>query len=380
MSFFRLERRHAAAVLVDQRLPLRRRLQRAADYLTDPSFAIPPAIVAEARAAAAAFDTAALDLSRGRTQEDIDVEELAILLARCAPDALGDLHRSKLAGFAARKPAEASSAASSAAESLLVADDRARGACTALRERAVRDGAALDAYAAICLQFVEVVDQSAHDQIETILAADPAWILTDFVSVLRPPSADDVDRLLAAFADAGEERQAKLFGLLDAAGTRELTPDGWATLERHALAGAGEGRSCLFEILYRSDAARFGSALFDAGWTWSEDSDEVCQHFGSLAIAAAGTTLPFEQLAPRILPAILPHAARERGDAPAETRLAARIIDAIVMNRAIEPPDPGSELSVDTDRRRDYITRQIHQADRLESERLRRRLDVRRCD
>lgn len=27
-----------------------------------------------------------------------------------------------------------------------------------------------------------------------------------------------------------------------------------------------------------------------------------------------------------------------------------------------------------------YITRQIHQADRLESERLRRRLDVRRCD
>lgn len=352
-SWFRLERRHAESVLTDRSIPLRRRLQRAADYLVDPSFAPPPALIAEVREIGEAFDTADLDSGRFRTSQDHEFEELEIALARCAPDVLAGLARRKLAGYATRPIGAFDSSAWSATEAILVADEASREGCRMLRERSVAAGGGINESSPSSLLLVEIVELPAAEQISRVLDADPGYILVDFTAVLAPIGAAELDSLIDANASAPPRRIGNLICLLSATRIEGMSDRAWAWLERHALGAAEERRACAFDILQSRDAARFGRALLASDWNWTAEASDLCRHSGSLAVVAAGAALPFEEIAPRILPAVLAAAVRDRGAAPSEARLAAAILDEAIM-QPLQPPDPGSRLTVKTQHRREY--------------------------
>lgn len=347
-SWFRLERRHAEAVLNDHSIALRTRLTRAAEFIIDPTFDPPAAFVAQVREAGRAFDPAHLDVGRFHNQHDHDFEELEVALARCAPDVLADLGRRKLAGYATRPTATFDSSAWSAVETILVADDAAREGCQSLRERSVAAGGGINKSSPSSLLLVEIVGLPAVEQITRVLDANPAFILMDFAAVLRSVSAADVDALLDANRAAPAARIGNLICLLSAADTEGLSDCAWVWLEGHALDPGAESRGCAFDILRTVDAARFGQALLGADWSWIGEAHDLCRHYGSLALAAAGTSLPFEAIAPRVLPALLASIVRSRGSAPSEARLAAAILDEAVMVPRVQPPEPDAELTVKT--------------------------------
>ena len=67
-SWLRLERRHAAAVLEDRSIPLRVRVDRASEFLIDPTFEVPEALTTELAVVADGFDVTQLDTGRSTTQ------------------------------------------------------------------------------------------------------------------------------------------------------------------------------------------------------------------------------------------------------------------------------------------------------------------------
>jgi hypothetical protein len=353
-SWFRLERRHASQVLEDCAIPLLRRLDRTADFLIDPSFEVPQSLADELAAAADEFDITKLDVGRYRSSEDLAFEQIEVALARCLPDRLASLHRRKLAGYLDRPTTTFDSSAWSAAEAILLADEEAQAGCRALRERSVSAGGGMNESSASDLLIIEIADLPGAEQIASVLDMGPRYISIDFVEVLRPLSASDVDALLDANAEAEPARLSNLVCLLSATSLTGLSDRAWEWLERRGLDVTSDDRPCAFETLYRCDARRFGDALLRENWSWDRDEQDLCRHHGSLAIAEAGLSLPFEEIAPRIAPALVARVVRERGGAPAEARLAAAILDEAIMQPALQSPEPGSTLTVSAERRRDY--------------------------
>lgn len=353
-SWFRLERRHASQVLEDRTVPLLRRLSRAADFLIDPSFGLPQSLSEELAAAADEFDVTKLDVGRYQNKEDHALEQLEVALARCVPDRLASLHRRKLAGYLDRPITTFDSSAWSAAEARLLADEEAQAGCRALRERSLAGGGGMNESSASDLLIIEIAELPGIEQIASVLEMGPRYISVDFAEILRPLSASDVDVLLDANADAESARLNNLVCLLSATSLIGLTDRAWEWLERRALDVTFDVRSCAFETLYSCDARRFGESLLRENWSWDRDEQDLCRHYGSLAVAEAGLSLPFEEIAPRIAPALVARVVRERGGAPAEARLAAAILDEAIMQPALQSPEPGSTLTVDAERRRDF--------------------------
>ena len=351
-SLFRLERRHAAAALVRQDLPLRRRVQRAENHLLDPTFELPPALLQEIRAAGTGFDVSTLDVGRYHTEGDHELEIIEVALARYAPHVLADLWRRKLAGYASRPTEAFDSSAWSASEAYIVADEASRAGCRSLRERSVAAGGGMNWSSAASLLIVEIAELPAIEQVTRVLDLDEEHVLADFADVLRPIAASDVDALLDANASASPRRLGNLVCLLSAAVLDGLSDRAWGWLEDQALDDDAVRRACAFDVLTTQDATRFGLLLLAADWSWSGEANDLCRHHGSLAVAAAGADLPFEEVAPRITPALLGRAVRERGGAPEEARLAAAILDEVVMQPSVQPPDPGSALTVKAANRR----------------------------
>lgn len=353
-SWFALERRHATAVLEDRSIPLRNRLDRAKRFLIDPSFEVPASLAVELADVADAFDVTKVDVGRYRNEADLEIEQLEVALARCVPDRFANLHRRRLASYLERPTATFDSSAWSAAEAILLADAEARAGCRSLRERSVAAGGGMNQSSASDLLIIEILDLPGIDQITAVLDMAPQYISTDFVEVLRPLSAAEVDTLIVANADADQARTGNLVCLLSATSLEPLSDMAWQWLEERAFDDTLEVRSCVFETLCRCDARRFGETLLSRNWSWDTDDEDLCRHHGSIAIAAAGQSLPFEEIAPRIAPALLARVVRERGGAPEEAGIAAAILDAAIMRTSLQSPEPGSTITVNSERRLDY--------------------------
>ncbi|MDR6099834.1 hypothetical protein QE369_000012 [Agrobacterium larrymoorei] len=353
-SMFRLERRHADAVLQDRDLSLEHRLDRAADLLLDPSFEVPGSLVDELAAAADALDVSMLSVNRYTSEADLALEQLEVALARCVTDRLAGLHRRKLAGYLDRPADTFDSSAWSAEKAVLLVDEAAQAGCRALRQRSVAAGGGLNESSASSLLVIEIMDLPGVQQILSVLDMSPRYISTDFEQIFHPLSMKDVDVLLDANTDADAARLTNLTCLLSATKLDGLSDRAWTWFEQRALDLASGTRACAFGTLLRCDARRFGDVLLRRDWSWDREEQDLCRHYGSLAIAEAGLSLPFEEIAPRIAPALIARSTRERGSAPAEARLAAAILDEAIMQPTLQLPEPGSALTVNSERRRYY--------------------------
>jgi len=346
-SLFALERRHAETVLNDKELPIYTRLRRTKALWLDPTFQPPPGLCAEVRAAAAGFPVEKLTRQPGYAHEDYLFEELEPVLARCAPDLLADLVRRKLQSFASCPVDSRYWSAFHATNHFILVGAAEASAAQTLRESGRDKDDNQEAIAASEFVKLELLSLSdAQSQFDRLIAADLKFIPADFGSVMRAPTPEDVDDLIARYGRGSAKQQRDLIVLLSVHPVA-FSDGAWLWLSRLAREPQHELRGVLFRMLTLADATRFGRMLAAEGWSWNPSAHIWVNHFGTGALIKAATALPFEQLAPRLAPWRLLEAARVRGADPAEVRLAAEIFGHVLAAKNIEEPDPGSTLTVD---------------------------------
>lgn len=352
-SLFKLERRHAEQVLLDARLPLRRKIDRTKAFWLDPEFTPPTQFVEALRKDCQNFEVSALDTSRSQTVADHEFSALVPVLARCAPDLLAHLLRAKLISFVNRPPEQLLGSAIGATEQLLLVDDACAEAARVTRLKPQELNGGHEATVASQLLLMEVQQLSAPAQIIAIIEAGLPTLFGDFAEVLKPLPADDTDALVDRYAGGTTKQIEDLICLLLYT-SRGIGNRTWQWLETFVFDPEFKLQTYVFKLLATSDEVRFGRILVDAGWQWQSNKVIENNHFGSLALIAATKGLPFEQIASSVAPWLLLKAVRVRGASAADVQLAAEIVGALLYAPQIHAPDPGSYLSVYSEQRRQY--------------------------
>lgn len=351
-SFFTLERRHADEVLRNKQPNLWRRLQRTKDLWLDPTFTPPPELTDELREFAATFNVAELSAHGGHSREDIDFEAFEPMIARCAPDLLASIIRRKIRGFEQR-PIEARywSAIHVSNHSLLI-DKSCEGALQLLREKGAESDEDQEFFAVTSFLMIELADKTGFEQVQAIIESDLKHILVDWVEILKPLSAEDGDRLIARYRSGTLKQQRDLILLINAAGFKP-SEDAWGWIAECAMLAEFPMRHTACEILVRADAARSGRYLQSVNWCWDPTGDKHINHYCTLALIESCGAIPFEQLAPRLAPWLIPRALAVRGGDESEALLAAEIFGSILVCPASDSPDLGSKSLVNQNDRSD---------------------------
>lgn len=350
-SFFTLEMRHAAQVLSDPSIPLRRRIERAERFLLDPTFEPPPLFCMQLRAAMAEFEMDALDTNLSHTDEDNTWEAVTPALARCAPDLLAALVRRKLHGFAMRSADQRYFAGIRSHAHYLLVDPAAAEAAQTLRNASRCPGEDEETIVSGNLLVLEIASLPAIDQVVRVIEADlKKGIDRDIGDVLYPLTRDDVDVLIARFgSEAGKQRDDLVIILFLA--PVALSETAWEWLIRLALDSDFRHRGVAAKLLHAIDPVRFGRLLLQEKWQWGPNEDLWSNHYGSLALAEASIGLPFDQHVSAIAPWLILRAVTIRGGSPADVETAVAVIGAIFTASPLETPDLGSDIFVHDDAR-----------------------------
>ena len=348
-SLFRIERRHGREVM-DAPVSLRARTHKLQELVLDPTFEPTEKFVADVRAYAAQIDVSKLDVSNSRAIEDHNFSDIEPFLARCAPDLLAELMRRKMRETDLPKGGRYWRAIH-ALESYLLVGDEEKASARVLRQSGADSDAKHETHAATCLLLTAGPSTSTLDQMSDILDADFKFINSDLKYVVGAASAEDIDRLIDKYG-AGSDRQKRHLVQLISLHDVTLSEKAWAWFEAFIASGDADGIGVAYRVLYRTDAQRFGRALFARDWSWTHKLDVWSNHFGSAALMKATLSAPFEQIAPRLAPWLLLKAAQQRGDARDELAFAADILERAIM-RDLEPPDPGSTILIDRQKRKD---------------------------
>ncbi|MEK8121648.1 hypothetical protein WOB59_00570 [Methylocystis sp. IM4] len=280
-SFFALERRHAALALSDMERPFLSRLQRTRELWLDPTFQPPPGFIEELRAAAADFDVTKLHRQMGRTAEEWFFEELEPVLARCAPDVLAALVRRRMQDFASCPAESRYWSAIHATEAFILAGASEARAAQTLRLSAREKDENHEAFAASKLLTIELRSLAdAQSQFDTLVAADLKFIPADFAEVMRRPSSEDVDALIARYGAGSAKQQHDLLLLLSFHPV-VFSDSAWSWLTSLAEQPDHELRHVLFRMLTLADPTRFGRILAAKGWAWDPSAHIWINHYGT---------------------------------------------------------------------------------------------------
>lgn len=343
--FFRLERRHAPAVLGDEALPLHVRLHKCDDLWFDPSFEPPTAFCQAVADTARNFPMDKMRTGRYATREDHRFDELQAVLARCAPKVLADLHRE----LACRAPTTVQARAAHAwhqTDALLLHGTEQIEAARTLRtvERDAREGE--DAHAATQLLLTELTDLDALAQALLVVEANLSGISTTITDDLRPMSSAQVDQLIERYRFGSPKQQRHVLALLITE-PPALSGPAWDWLMEKANSTDEVDMRLAFMALTASDARRLGAHLDQAGWSFTLEADTLAVHAASGALIEATRGQPFEQIAGRLAPWRLLEAVRLRGSDASEARVALERLDAILSGGPREAPDPGAKIFVE---------------------------------
>jgi hypothetical protein len=345
-SFFKLERRHVDAVLGDATRPIYARLQRTKSFWSSPTFSPTPSVVDEIRRAASTIDPAKLDSAGSITIDDHAFGELEPVLARCAPDLLADIGRRKLLMLQDASREQRYWRAIAAPHQLMIANAESRKAARALRTRFTENEAGNELYASTQLLIVELHGEQGSTQASRIIEAGLEVFLNALGDIIAEPSSEQVDAVFTRFEQGTLNQQQTLLSLL-LIYRAPLSEKIWTWLEAKACGHDPTTRGIAFRILERANADRFGRRLIEWDWTWSSADHYWCNHYGSGAIISGASSVPFDQIVPRLAPWRVLEAARLRGNDPADVRLAADIFGSVLVARTVPEVDPGSELAID---------------------------------
>ncbi|HEX2839366.1 MAG TPA: hypothetical protein VHN77_14710 [Phycisphaerales bacterium] len=344
-SMFALERRHAVAVLGKSDIPLHARVQRLGDLWYDPTFLPPASFATELVDAVSSLALNNVDCHNGVTSEDHWLETVEPALARVAPDALATLAQKVFQQSLAQPKANAYWRAVRAAEPLVLVDQTAVSVAASLRDGGfgMSDGSEL--HAATELLLLELVQLGAREQHRRLVLSNLPAIYTRFEHILKPLTEEDVDALISEFRFGSPKQHQDLLDLLSLQNV-PLSEVAWMWLSEQKDHQNPNVRGRVFQHLADSNAVRFGAILRESGWSWDQGSHLFVNHYGSVALIAASMGLAFDLIAPRLAPWKVLFAARQRGEKSEEVRLAAAILDHVLMRPSGDGSDPGVELEV----------------------------------
>jgi hypothetical protein len=296
-------------------------------------------------AAADSFDGTILDCHQARTEEDQNFEVFQLVLARCAPERLGNIVRAKLRQTPV--PADARYwRALHAAEHFILGGPQESTAAGALRRSSHEEDGPSETYASNQLLLLELKREAAFRQIEILMEAGLESIFLEVIHLLKPLTSAEGEALVARFCDGSVAQTENLICLLWA--TRvEMTEAVWTWLLEVVDGPEAELHGVAFRTLTAADGARFGCDLLARDWSWSPSRGHRENHYGTEALIKATVARPFDQVASRLAPWRLLEAARERGADPSEVRLPAALLTAVLGADNLEAPDVGAQLSLD---------------------------------
>jgi len=288
-----------------------------ADYANDPGRSIfklerRHAFIEALRKDCQDIEISTLDTSRSQTAGDHAFNSLAPVLARCAPDLLAHLLRTKIVGFANRPPEQRLANAIGITEQLLLVDDACAESARVTRLKSQELNDDHEATVASQLLLTEIQKLSAPAQVTAIIEAGLPVLFRDFAEVLKPLTADETDALVERYASGTTKQIEDLICLLLCI-SREIGDRTWQWLETLVFDPEFKSQTEVFKLLATSDDERFGRVLVDADWQWQADEVVEKNHFGSLALIAATKGLPFDQIASSVAPWLLFKAVRVRG-------------------------------------------------------------------
>ena len=342
-SLFRLERRHAAQALCENRLPMSRRIERAKDALLDPTFAIPSRFVDELTAVADDFDFSRTATGRWRSSEDIHWDHLSLALARCAPVRLADRERARIRQFAERSADQRLGAALVAPELMLLVGRSESLALQALRERGTDEASQDENTIRTNLLIAEIQPDSPVEQVTKILNSDLDPLNLRLSRACHTPSRSELDRMIA---HCGQDermlsRLATLLGEHDLQ-LSERAFDAFLGLLFSDRTDLSSGAAWI--LLASNDAERLGEVLDRSDWSWSPSRSNIENIMGSKAISASNRGSGFSDIAPRIHPARLLAVLSEDERSREEAALAVELLSAALAGYPEEPPKSGLDI------------------------------------
>jgi len=342
---YRLERRHANETLLDVELPIGARANRTECFWSDPTFQPSIEFVTELREMSASFDGTALDRDFGHNTQGRDFKFLELALARCAPDALATIIRTKLSHIDI-SPAERGPRAWKAAGHFLLSGPDEAAAARHLRLSSQESHPGTELSAASQFLLLEVAAESGVRQVEILMDADLESIIIELGQVLNHQTLEESENLLFRYRGITCQQKTNLVTLLWRCPINE-NPVLWNWMQDIADTETGRLAGVAFRALVSHDAARFGEHLWTRGWSWSADQDFWVGHYGSDAIIAAKFDEPFEKIALRLAPWRLLTAARLRGERPEDIVHAANCINKIILFYHSDLPAPEALVKID---------------------------------
>lgn len=350
-SWFRLERRHADEVMANRELPLVRRIERAKHFWIDPSVTVPQTFIEELEAASNGFNLSMVYAGLGHTREDHDLEQMVIPMARFAPNALTSMIKRKLTPTKKLDDSQRQALSRHASEHFILNDAEIAAALGRVRRSRSNTNAEEKSYINENFLLFEIAPLEAVAQFEFFLSANQKYISSDPRHVLKAPSANELDSLIARYGRNKSKAQNNLIALLSLV-EPQLSEDAWQWLLDLALNPDFENCGVACKILNRVGATRFGQKLVECNWTWRPGGNDWVNHYGSHAVIDASMTMPFEQVASIITPSLLPYAVRVRGSERSDTLLAAEILSSLLMSSTARAADTGAEIFVNAERRK----------------------------
>ncbi len=349
-SWYRLERRHVDEVMANRALPLFRRIDRAKHFWIDPAVSAPPSFVEDLTLGSNLFDLSNVYVGRGHTKEDHDLEQFVVPLARFAPNALATMIRRKLTPATRLDENGRWALSHHAIEHFLLNEGGIAAALGYVRRSRSRANADEKSHIRENFMLFEAASLDTREQFELFLDANQKYISYDPQHILKAPSLEVLDGLIAKYGVRKSKAQNNLVALLSLV-EPELSDGAWQWLLDRAFDPKFELRGVAFKILSRADGVQFGNKLLERGWSWTSGDDDWVNHYGSHAVIDAAMSAPFEQIASIIMPSLLPYAVKERGAEVGDTRLAAEILSSLLMSPTARAADPGAEIFVNAERR-----------------------------
>jgi|JI8StandDraft_1071087.scaffolds.fasta_scaffold09935_1 hypothetical protein len=339
-SFFESERRHLESILATEDLPIWRRLEKANDFLSDPTVKMPRDILAALALSLDAQTFEGVHQGLHQTSEDHHWEKLQPVAARFLPTQFAEASRRQLQALAARRGEQKYWSALHLEELLLVVAPEDVPALSGLRIGTKLENNE-DIANTFCLQ-LEILHMPVELQLEHLFNAGEYRPTLDLLEVLRPASAEHLGKFLKMHQPSPKAERLVLEVM-----AQQRPKDAAALAEKllYTLDSEDEEiRNISFMALSLCGAEVCGQRLLSKNWK-ADAADAFAAHYGSDAVAHASKTVKFEDVQGLIAPWRWLDAAVARGSQPLELQSVSVSLVRLVLSAAGEIAEPPGEFS-----------------------------------
>lgn len=362
--YFPIERRHALSVFKDKTIPAIAKVSKMRDFVLDPSFNLPSALLTTLNSTATTFNVSLLDTSLSHSVHDIHYKELCIGLARTDPALLVSLERRRLRSYKVRPVDQRPHCARALRRGLVVIRQSERSSIDVLAASRNEEKMPEDGWSTSALRLGAVQGLKPVMQYLKFLENDQVSITGEEARMLPSLSSEDVDDIIDIIGSGPPSQVMGLLFILSLNPPCLLSERTWnwiltktridtppAALSAHSSDDVII-QKWAFQVLAISDPFRLGKLLYDSGWSWKPEADEDSSHLGSVALLQACRDVSLSELLLRIAPSSIFEVAIYRDLSRGEFHLLTGTVSSMLLGNSIPIPQPLAEITVDVLRHR----------------------------